>query len=91
MPHTLRDRDKLTARVARIRGQLDAVGRALDEGRECSEVLQQIAAIRGAVNGLLGEVLEGHVREHIAGQNVPPQEREEAVEELIGVLRRYLR
>ena len=91
MPHTNRDRDKLKARLARIRGQIDAVARALDEQKECGEVLQQLAAIRGAVAGLLGEVLEGHVREHLAGQELSEEDRQTAADELIEVLRRYFR
>jgi len=91
MPHTTRDRDKLKARLARIRGQIDAVARALDEQRDCGEVLQQIAAIRGAVTGMLGEVLEGHVREHLAGQELSADDRQIAADELVEVLRRYFR
>ena len=91
MPHTTRDREKLKARLARIRGQIDGVGRALDEQKNCGEVLQQLAAIRGAVTGLLGEVLEGHVREHLAGQGLSETDRQNAADELIEVLRRYCR
>jgi DNA-binding FrmR family transcriptional regulator len=91
MPHTTRDREKLKARLARIRGQIDGVGRALDEQKDCGEVLQQLAAIRGAVAGLLGEVLEGHVREHLAAEELSADDRENAADELIEVLRRYFR
>jgi DNA-binding FrmR family transcriptional regulator len=91
MPHTTRDREKLKARLARIRGQIDAVARALDEEKTCGEVLQQLAAIRGAVAGLLGEVLEGHVREHLAEQGLAEEDRQNAADELIEVLRRYFR
>jgi DNA-binding FrmR family transcriptional regulator len=91
MPHTKRDRDKLKARLARIRGQVEAVARALDEEKDCGDVLQQLAAIRGAVAGLLGEVLEGHVREHLAGHEVSDEARQSAADELIEVLRRYFR
>lgn len=91
MPHTQHERDKLRKRLARIQGQLAAVGRALDEERECGEVLQQIAAIRGAVSGLMGELLEGHVREHLAGERVSQAERRRAAEDVVGLLRRYLR
>ncbi|MDB5306338.1 MAG: metal/formaldehyde-sensitive transcriptional repressor [Gemmataceae bacterium] len=91
MPHTYRDRDKLKARLSRIRGQIDAVERALDEHQACGDVLQQIAAIRGAVAGLLAEVLEGHVREHLAGPRLSAADRETAADELIEVLRRYLK
>lgn len=91
MAHTQRDREKLRARVARIRGQVDGVGRALDEERACGDVLQQVAAIRGAVAGLMAELLEGHVREHLAGDRISPADRKLAADELVEVLKRYLR
>jgi DNA-binding FrmR family transcriptional regulator len=91
MPHTRRDRKKLEARLARLRGQIDGVSRALDEERECGAVLQQVAAIRGAVAGLMGELLEGHVREHLAAERVAPAARRVAADELIEVVKRYLR
>ena len=71
MPHTLKDKKQLLMRVRRIKGQAEALEKNLDQGSECSAVLQQIAAIRGAVNGLMLEVLEGHLRDHLgthAGQ-----------------------
>lgn len=91
MPHTHRNRDKLKSRLRRIRGQVDAIEKALDENQECGRVLQQIAAVRGAVAGLLGEVLEGHVREHLAADRATSTEREVAADEIIEVLRRYLK
>lgn len=91
MAHTYKDRNRLKARLARIRGQIDAIDRALDQEHDCGEMLQQVAAVRGAVTGLLGEILEGHVRGHIAAEGLTPEEREAAGEELVEVLRRYLR
>lgn len=91
MPHTQHDREKLKARLARIRGQVEAVGRSLDEERECGEVLQQVAAIRGAVTGLMASLLEGHVREHLAGERIPAADRRRAADDVVRVLRRYLR
>ena len=63
MPHTIRDKAKLLARVRRIQGQAAALEKQLNEEGDCTEVLQQIAAIRGAVNGLMSQVLEAHIRE----------------------------
>ncbi|MGE0712490.1 MAG: metal/formaldehyde-sensitive transcriptional repressor [Planctomycetota bacterium] len=91
MAHTQRDREKLQRRLARLRGQIDGVGRALAEERPCGEVLQQVAAIRGAVAGLMAELLEDHVHEHVAGDGIPAAAREQAADELVEVLRRYLR
>jgi DNA-binding FrmR family transcriptional regulator len=61
MPSTPEEKKVLT-RVRRIRGQIDALERALESGAECRSVLQQIAAVRGAANGLMAEVLESHIR-----------------------------
>ena len=62
MPHSPEEKKKVLARVRRIRGQCDALDRALEAGADCGPVLQQIAAIRGAVNGLMSEVMEAHLR-----------------------------
>lgn len=91
MPHTVRDHKKLLIRVRRIKGQAEALERALERESECAAVLQQIAAIRGAVNGLMAEVLEGHIREHLGPEAVSPKERREDLEQVVDVLRSYLK
>lgn len=92
MSHTIRDKAKLVARVRRIRGQVEALERALDTEQGCAEVLHQIAAIRGAVQGLMGEVMEGHIREHVAGPRAASQAaRTRAADELVAVLRTYFK
>lgn len=68
MSHTIRDKQKLKARASKIQGQVVALKKMLDEPHECAAVLQQIAAIRGAVNGLMREVIKGHLTEHIVHQ-----------------------
>lgn len=79
----------LIARVRRIAGQLAAVERALTEGADCATVLQQVAAVRGAASGLLDEVLEAHLREHVAAPDIDPQARQAAADEVIAAFRRY--
>ncbi|WON78880.1 metal/formaldehyde-sensitive transcriptional repressor [Serratia sp. UGAL515B_01] len=91
MTHTVKDKKKLLARVRRIKGQAEALERSLEHGNDCSAILQQIAAVRGAVNGLMVQVLEGHVREHLVVENATPQQREQDVEQLMSVLRSYMR
>ena len=92
MAHTRKNKDKLIARIGRIRGQLNAAQAALEEQRECAEVLQVLAACRGALNSLVGEVIEGHIRDHIADPSDPPDsKRAEAVDQLVEVLRTYMR
>ncbi len=93
MAHTVKGQKSLLARVKRIKGQTEALEKLLQAGQDhdCGAVLQQIAAIRGAVNGLMGEVLEGHLREHVAAQDVPAHQRQQDLEEVISVVRRYLK
>ncbi|PXX49032.1 metal/formaldehyde-sensitive transcriptional repressor [Aquitalea magnusonii] len=97
MGHTMKGQKPLLARVRRIKGQAAAIERALEEGQECMAVLQQIAAIRGAVNGLMAEVLEGHLREHLLTQQPaadgPEQHpaRQEEVDQVMRIVRSYLK
>jgi DNA-binding FrmR family transcriptional regulator len=92
MAHTTKSKAKLLGRVQRIRGQVEAIERTLDGEHECSSVLQLMAACRGALNGLMAEVLEGHIRFHFldpkSAKNGP---QVEAAEELIEVVRSYLK
>ncbi|MEZ5445903.1 MAG: metal/formaldehyde-sensitive transcriptional repressor [Gammaproteobacteria bacterium] len=85
MSHVQRGREALLKRTRRLKGQIDAVEKALLGGRGCDEVLQQLAAIRGAANSLMGQVLEGHVREHFRARS------ETDLSVVVAVLRRYLR
>ena len=91
MTHTVREKAKLLARVRRIRGQVDAIERALESEVGCADVLQIIASVRGAVNGLMAEVIEDHVRCHVGAPSLPARERAERADELIEVVRSYLR
>ncbi len=91
MSHTVKQREKLLARVRRIKGQAEGLEKLLTQDGECSKVLQQIAAVRGAINGLMGEVLESHIREHLGGHDVSPEERDADLEEVVSVLRSYLK
>ena len=91
MAHTVKQREKLLARVRKIRGQAEGLEKLLAKDGECSKVLQQIAAIRGAINGLMGEVLEGHIREHLGAHDITAAERDADVEQVVSVLRSYLK
>ena len=92
MSHTARDKQKLLNRVRRIRGQLDAIERALEGGKGCMEVLQQITSCRGAMNGLLTVVLEEHIRTHLADVEEARHPGEgDAREQLIEVVRSYFK
>lgn len=90
MAHTRESKSTLLARVRRIRGQVEAIEKALAAEHECAEVLQIIAATRGAINGLMNEVIEGHVRYHVLGPRPAAAERKGA-DELIAIVRSYLK
>ena len=92
MSHTLRDKKKLLNRVRRIRGQVEAIERALNEERDASAILHTIAACRGAMTSLMSEVIEGHIRFHVVNPDIrPTSEQAKATQQLIDVLRTYLK
>ena len=74
MPHSPEDKKRILTRVRRIRGQVDALERALENGDPCIAILQQIAAVRGAANGLMGEMVEIHLKDElVSGDTTPDQ------------------
>jgi FrmR/RcnR family transcriptional regulator, repressor of rcnA expression len=90
--HIAREKNKLLNRVRRIRGQIEAVERALEQEIGCADVLQLIAGARGAINGLMLEVMEDHIRMHVVDSGQESEtERAHAAEELIDVVRSYLK
>jgi len=91
MAHTVREKSKLLARVRRIRGQVEAIERALEAEVGCADVLQVIASVRGAVNGLMAEVIEDHVRCHVTAPSLASKERADAADDLIEVVRSYFK
>ena len=91
MAHLIRDKKALVARVRRIRGQMDAVERSLTEEADCAETLQLIASSRGALNGLMAELLEGHIRYHVAGDGGDARAQAWAVEQLVTLVRQYMK
>lgn len=91
MSHIIRNRVKLTKRVARIRGQIDAIARALEDETECGEVLRLIASARGAMNGLMAEVLDDHVRHHAFRGARAGTRDAQAADEVVAVIRSYLK
>ncbi|MGV3625699.1 MAG: metal/formaldehyde-sensitive transcriptional repressor [Archangium sp.] len=63
MPHAPEDKKRVITRLRRMRGQTEALERAITAGTECGDVLQQLAALRGAATSLMAEVLQIHLRE----------------------------
>jgi len=89
MSHTKREKLKLLNRVRRVRGQIDAVERAIEEEQGCANVLHLIVAARGAMSSLMTEVIEDHIRLHVVDP-VKGAERSRGAEELIEAVQAYL-
>jgi DNA-binding FrmR family transcriptional regulator len=88
--HTVAHKKKLIARIRRVKGQVEAVERALVEARGCEEVVRTIAAARGAINALAAEVLCDHIEDHLAAPRVRAGERTSAAAELAQVIRQFV-
>ena len=92
MSHTIKEKTKLLARVRRIKGQVEAIERALEAELGCADVLMLVASVRGAVNGLTVELVEDHIRNHVVDPALEPDpERAKGATELIDVVRTYLK
>jgi len=86
-----KEKQRLLARVKRLAGQIAAVERSVMEDEECADLLMLLAAIRGGVNSLMAEILEDHIRWHIARPERTRESRDEWSEDLIRLARAYLK
>lgn len=92
MSHTIRQKTKLLNRARRLRGQMEAIERALEAGVECAEVLQLVVSVRGAANGLMAELMEDHIRFHVSDPLTDKDRgRAKGSEQLIDVVHSYLK
>ena len=88
MSHMTRERIELVSRTKKVIGQLKSVQRALEEDAHCADVLQRLAAARGAINGLMGELLEDHILNRMPRKN---KASAEVAQDIIEIVRTYLR
>ena len=92
MSHTIKEKTKLLQRVRRLRGQVDAIERALEKGAECGDVMQLVVSVRGAANGLMTELVDDHIRMHISDPaSDRDRDRAKAAEHLIELVHSYLK
>ncbi|MBN9046843.1 MAG: metal-sensing transcriptional repressor [Rhizobiales bacterium] len=94
MPHSPEDKKRALTRLRRIRGQAEALERAVEAGTECAALLQQIAALRGAANGLMAEVLESHFRETFGQAGDAMAQKDDPggqIDDIMRILRTYLK
>jgi DNA-binding FrmR family transcriptional regulator len=91
MAHIAREKTKLLNRLRRIKGQVEAIERAVEADQECARVLQQSTACRGALDGFIGEVIEDHIREHLVDPSAAKDDaRVQAAETLIELIHAYV-
>src|SRR3979490_792803 len=91
MSHLEKEKQKLIARIKRIRGQVDSIERSLTTDDDCADVLMLLANVRGGINSLMAEVLEDHIRLHMLGNEKNSMPAAELAEDLIGLVRAYLK
>jgi len=91
MAHSPEDKKRVLTRVRRIRGQVEALERALEAGEPCIAILQQIAAVRGAANGLMGEMVEIHLNDELVNGETTREQRAQRMDEIGHLLRAYLK
>ena len=91
MPHSPQEKKRVITRLRRIRGQAEALERAVEAGTECAALLQQLAALRGAANGLMVEVLDSHLRETFGQTQGTAPELEAEIGQLMRLVRSYLK
>lgn len=94
MPHSPEDKKRAITRLRRIRGQVDALERAVEAGTDCAPILQQLAALRGAVNGLMAGILDSHLREEFTQVAADPKTRKKhqaSIDQVIVLVRSYLK
>lgn len=90
MGHTIQNQSKLLARVRRLKGQMEAIERAIEAEAPCADILNLAASVRGAANGLMLELLEDHLRHHVVDADTDAARRSGA-DQLIEVMRRHLK
>jgi DNA-binding FrmR family transcriptional regulator len=91
MSHTVKEKTKLLNRVRRVLGQVKALQRAIEEEKGCTDVLHLVVAARGAMNSLMAEIIEDHIREHVVDPDHERSSRGKGAEELIEIVRSYLK
>jgi FrmR/RcnR family transcriptional regulator, repressor of rcnA expression len=88
MSHTSREKLDLVNRTKKVIGQLDSVLKALNDDEQCAEILHRLSAARGAINSLMGELMEDHILNHMPRNS---KSAGEAAEDMIQIVRTYLK
>jgi len=89
-PGYIGDKDKIRNRLRRISGQVDGLGRMVDEERYCIDILTQVSAVQAALDKVALAVLSDHTRHCVVGAE-KLADREEMTDEMMGAVGRLLR
>ncbi len=90
MSHVIENKEKLILRIKKIKGQLTSIENALNQEKDCFKIMQQISASKGAMQSLMREVLEGHIKEHL-GNHISDTQRDQEIKNLVSLLKSYLK
>jgi DNA-binding FrmR family transcriptional regulator len=91
MGHVEKEKTKLLNRLRRLKGQIEAIERSVEQDQECARVLQQATSCRGALEGFIAEVIEDHIREHLVDPRAAADDpRRQAADELVEIVHAYL-
>ncbi|MBC7467053.1 MAG: metal/formaldehyde-sensitive transcriptional repressor [Bdellovibrio sp.] len=90
MSHIIKDKQKIISRVNRIKGQLDAFSKAIESEQDCYQVIQLLASCRGALNGLMADVVERHIQEHIINAE-NKKDASDSAEDLVDIMKSFLK
>ncbi|OAT77130.1 regulator [Mangrovibacter phragmitis] len=91
MPHSPEDKKRALNRIKRIQGQCEGIQRSLEAGADCAPILMQMAAVRGAMNSLMAEILDSYIREEFAGKLREESENGADIDELAKLVRSYFK
>lgn len=91
MPHSPEDKKRALNRIKRIQGQCEGIQRSLEAGTDCAPILMQMAAVRGAMNSLMAEILDSYIREEFAGKLREESESGADIDELAKLVRSYFK
>jgi DNA-binding FrmR family transcriptional regulator len=91
MSDVAQEKSKLLNRLRRLKGQIEALERSVEQDHECARVLQQATSCRGAMDGFIAEVIEDHIREHMIDPAAATDDpRRQAAEDLVEIVHAYL-
>jgi DNA-binding FrmR family transcriptional regulator len=86
----IEQKDNLMARLKRVEGQVKGIMRMIEDGRYCPDILQQIAAMSGAMDEVALILLQSHIKGCVTDA-IQTQQGEESIEELMSIIRKVVK